>query len=180
MNPDDGRSPARDRRVIHDINTRGWHVVQVPPRPPRREWAFSLGLFQTFDHAEIVVFGLPADVSATLIDAVGTRVRSGARFADGDEDGGLMRPYRCAFRAVAEVWRPLVLGDASWFYRERSFPAVQLFWPDRAHRLPWDHAFDPELLEFQPLLFFPEVGPARAASLLVAGGDPPDPSTSGA
>lgn len=173
MTAADGRSPARDRRVIHDVNTRGWHVVQIPARGPRHGWAFSVGFFHTFGHPEIVVFGLPDDVSTTLIDATGARVRGGARFPDGSEDEALMRPYRCAFRAVHAGWHQPVLGAARWFYQERDFSAIQLFWPDRAHRLPWDQAFDPELRDIQPLLFCAEPSAARAVSLLVTEVDLP-------
>ncbi|MBI3606762.1 MAG: DUF4262 domain-containing protein [Nitrospirae bacterium] len=161
--PDSDRSAVGDRQVIHDVNTVGWHVVQVTPQGAHHGWAFSIGLFHTFRHPEVVVFGLPDDVMATLIQTIGHAIRSGGSFQDGQENLDLMRPYRCVFRAVDPVWSAPVLAHATWFYGGQEFPALQLFWPDREHRFPWEEVFDPELVSFQPVLFHRE--PQRAGTL---------------
>jgi hypothetical protein len=58
------------------------------------------------------------------------------------------------------------LPDAAWFYGAGSFPALQLVWPDRAHRLPWEEGFDPDLWSFQPLLFHGDASAARVGAFL--------------
>jgi len=160
--PEFDRSAAGDRKVIHDVNTSGWHVVQVAPQGGHHGWAFSIGLFHTFRHPEIVVFGLPDDVMDTLIHTIGNAIRRGVAFQDGHENPDLMRPYRCVFKTVEPLWYARVLAHATWFYGGHDFPALQLFWPDREHRFPWHEAFDPELVSFQPLLFHHE--PQRAGT----------------
>jgi hypothetical protein len=62
----------------------------------------------------------------------------------------------------------VVLPSAAWFYGERAFTAVQLFWPDRAQRLPWDAGFDPDLAGFQPLLFLDDATAARIGPIVRA------------
>lgn len=162
------RSPEADRLIIRNVNTVGWHVELVPPAGGHHGWASSVGFVQTFNHPEVVVFGLPDDVLRALIDAIGQYLRDGRTFRDGHEDASLAPPYRFVFRAVDVAWQPAALPVAAWFYGDRPFTSVQLIWPDRAHRLPWEDGFDPDLLGHQPLLFHPDPTAARVGPLLAA------------
>jgi len=162
------RSPEADRLIIRDVNTVGWHIALVPPAGGHHGWAFSVGFVQTFDHPEVVIFGLPDDVLRALLDTIGQHLRAGRAFRDGHEDASLAPPFRFVFRAVDSAWQPAVLPVASWFYRDRSFTSVQLFWPDRSHRLPWEADFDPDLSGHQPLLFHGDASAARIGPLLAA------------
>jgi hypothetical protein len=67
-----------DQRVSLDIERHGWHVVLVPPEADSPGWAHSIGLWQRFEHPELlggavleladVGLGasLPVDVGCTL------------------------------------------------------------------------------------------------------------------
>jgi hypothetical protein len=158
--------PRDTRLVIRDVNTVGWHAAIVEPDHTHHGWAFSVGFTQTFGHAEVAVFGLPNDVLRAVLDAIGQSLQAGGSFAVGQEDELLAPPYRCVFREIDDAWRDRLLPDAAWFYGARPFPALQLVWPDRSHRLPWDTEFDPGLLSFQPLLFHADVGAARVEAFL--------------
>jgi hypothetical protein len=163
-----GRTPVSDRAVIRDVNTVGWHVACVEPAGTHHGWAFSVGFTQTFRHPEVAIFGLPEDVLRALFDTIGRQLRAGRAYPDGWEDEALAPPYRCVFRAVDAAWLSAVLPVASWFYGDRPFTAVQLFWPDRAQLLPWEAGFDPDLITFQPWLFHPDAAVARIRSLVDA------------
>jgi hypothetical protein len=168
------KTPADGRVVIRDVNTAGWHVARVEPGGDHHGWAFSVGFVQTFDHPEVVVFGLPDDVQRALIDTIGRHLRLGHAFPDGHVEKTLAPPYRCVFRAVNAAWCSRVLPAASWFYGNRPFHALQLCWPDRAQRLPWEAGFDPDLLTFQPLLFHADPDAARIRPLLATDSHVPD------
>lgn len=162
------RNPDDDRIVIRDVNTVGWHIARVEPAGGHHGWAFTVGFAQTFGHPEVVVFGLPADVLRAMLDAIGLQLRAGRTFPDGHVDAALAPPYRCVFRGVYAGWHAAVLPAASWFYGDRAYAAVQLFWPDREQRWPWDAGFDPGLAEFQPLLFLGDAAGARVGPLVGA------------
>ncbi len=174
MDLDAHRSPQDGRRVIRDINTTGWHVARVQPAGDHHGWAFSVGFVQTFHHPEVAIFGLPEDVLRALLDTIGRQLRTGRTYPDGCVDETLAPPYRCVFRAVDVAWHAAVLPVASWFYGDRPFQTVQLFWPDRAQRLPWEAGFDPDLITFQPLLYHADSSAARISSLLGAVSRAPD------
>jgi Domain of unknown function (DUF4262) len=166
------RVAAADRKIIHDVNTHGWHVMKIMPEGDDPGWAFTIGLFRTFGHPEVVVFGLESGAMHAILNSVGELVRAGTVLSDGSETGEVLERYRCRFRSVDRFWYPYVLGYATWFYGGSEFPAVQLFWPDKLHRYPWEPAFETSLFKNEPLLFKSDPREARAEALLgSAGGD---------
>jgi len=56
-------SSAPDAKVLQDIQRVGWHVTSVFARKEDEgpEWAFSIGLFHSFCHPEVIVHGLPLE-----------------------------------------------------------------------------------------------------------------------
>jgi hypothetical protein len=164
----DGDFSKSHRKVIHDINTHGWHVTIVLPAGANPDWAYSIGLFHTFRHPEILVFGLDGDLMHQLINHVGREARVGARIEPGRDYGDIIERYRCAFRPVNASWYPYVLCNGTWFYKGSGFPTLQLFWPDKLQRYPWEPDFEARLLGDQPLLFHAGPGEARANQLLAS------------
>ena len=166
MTDGEDRRARGDRKIIHDVNTYGWHVMKVMPQGDDPGWAYSIGMFRTLGHPEVLVFGLRDASMHEIINGVGERVRAGARFEDGVEDGDTLEGYRCAFRTVASRWYAPLLGFAKWFYGGNDFPVLQLFWPDGAGSYPWDSSYPEDMLPLQPLLYEVDATRARATSLL--------------
>ncbi len=44
------------------------------------------------------------------------------------------------------------LGAAQWFYESDDFTVLQMIYPDRLHRFPWDEQANKKFLEQQPIL----------------------------
>jgi hypothetical protein len=47
---------------------------------------------------------------------------------------------------------PEYFGTAIGYYQGADFPALQLLWPDKDNRFPWEEGFDEEYVRHQPLL----------------------------
>jgi hypothetical protein len=172
----DEQDEEADRRVRRDVQRYGWHVALVPPDPARPGsvgWAFTIGLFETYQHPELVVFGREVEILHPLLNRAGDAVRRGWRFDDTRTYTGLVEGYACAFRTVAPRWLEVFLGNAQWHYRGEPFPALQLFWPDAERRFPWQEGFAPEWRDDQALLFHDDpavaLAPALAALLRAEG-----------
>ena len=118
-------------------------------------FAYSFGLFEEFKHSEIIIFGLDSAIMHGVINDAGDQVRKGARFFDGDMSGELLEGYNCAFREVNPLQYRETCSWAVWFYGNSEFPVLQLFWPDRSGRFPWDEGFTESLRSFQPDLSKP-------------------------
>jgi hypothetical protein len=154
------------KKIVDDIKMYGWHVMKVLPERDVPRWAYSIGFFKTFKQPEVIAFGLPQDTLQALINNVGEEIRTGVEIGDGLVDDDLLEGYSCVFRAVPEVWFDRIIGQAQWFYGGAAFPLLQLFWPDRKQKFPWDKECDPAVKALQPRLYASDAKSAGAEWLL--------------
>jgi hypothetical protein len=155
------RLDEADEKVLKDVENNGWHVIVVSDEGREPGWGFSVGLYYTFRHPEVVIFGLPREVKYAVINTIGENVRIGKRYQSGIEAADILsNEVPCFFQTVEKSWYEHFLGYARWFYENDSFPVLQCFWPDKQGNYPWDQSFNAKLFERQPLLF--HVDPVRA------------------
>lgn len=150
---------AADAKVLADIQTYGWHVTMIFRSADDElgpEWAFSTGLFHSYCHPEIIIFGLKLRICMALINEIGAQVKAGKKYNVEGEYGDILGdPYKCVFRVVRRNHHHEYLGYARWFYESDPFPALQCFWPDKSGKFPWDEGCVPIVRDAQPLLFVP-------------------------
>jgi hypothetical protein len=160
LEPTDDLS-APDVKVLTDIRTEGFHIVGVFPRQDERgpNCAFSIGLFHSFRHPEVIVCGLSVKTCMSVISNIGGHVKTSGRYEpDAMYDDILESPYRCTFRAVNPAQYREHVGYALWFYYPDPFPLLQCFWTDKEFRFPWDECCKEYVQQAQPLLFLPKTG----------------------
>ena len=126
-----------ERKLLSDVETYGWHVIQVAEDDVGPGFSYSIGLYHTLRHPEMIVVGLSPESSHELINLVGEEIRGGRVFAAGGVYKGLLEAYAATFRAVPARQYASYLGFANRFYADRSFPVLQLVYPDREGRWPW-------------------------------------------
>ncbi len=140
-----------ERSVLGRLEATGWFVNMIAADDSGPGFAYSFGLYRTFQYPEIILFGLPEDVMHQLINDIGRQLRSGSPgYWDGSESSDLLEGYRCQFRRVVPGWYKTTLTWASWFYRSSDFPALQLFWPDKAGLFPWEQGCNERVRDLQP------------------------------
>lgn len=151
MRDDDGLD-ADDRKLLNDIDCVGWHMVGAPEDEQGPGFVYSIGLWQSFRHAEIVVVGLNMDVAFWIVNEIGSWARAGQTVRADDIREGLLEGYSCTFRTVEKQYYRDYFGYGLWFYRCDSFPVLQCIWPDKQRRWPWDCDFNPQWKPKQPVL----------------------------
>ena len=146
-------SDADDQRIIDNVRDFGWHLVGVEADEEGPGFVYSVGLYQTFQHPEVVLFGL-RDVStmAEIVNAIGEEVRRGASWEDWIESDQFLGDYLCIFRKVPREHYREYFGCALWYYEHDDFPVLQCVWPDRAQQFPWNDHCAPEVRKRQPVL----------------------------
>ncbi len=157
---------GNDEKVLADVAEFGWHLVKILERSDSPGWAFSIGLYQTFNHPEVVVFGLNGDLMHSVISSIGEDLRTGKKFEIDGHYNDLIEAYSCTFKPVSQIWYYPFLGYANWFYGNMEYPVIQCIWPDKNSRFPWDSQFNPNWTCAQPLLFNQDPETARTEKLL--------------
>jgi hypothetical protein len=143
--------PYTDQDLVADVEQHGWVVLKITPdRLP--EYAYSVGLTKSFDHPELVVVGLDDETMQELINDIGDAIESRRSFKDGDVSPDFLEGYDVAFRSVPAPLHAAQFAWAARYYGEAPFSVLQVVYPDRDRRWPWDAGVDPELRKAQPLM----------------------------
>lgn len=153
----DPRLPAPedeyDRAVLGDVARVGWSVIQINPDDPENEppYSFSVGLFHTHKHPEIILMGLPHPIAGAIINSIADMVKMGARL-DVDRVYDDFTNAGNVFKTVDPRYYEQYVGYALWLYRSHNFPMLQCVWPLKSGLYPWDEGYPPEGAEIQPYL----------------------------
>jgi hypothetical protein len=141
-----------DRWLLQTIARDGWAVLGIPADDEGPSFAYSLGLFHTLNHPEIIVMGVRAESAQQLINDVAVAVRQGQRFEPGGRYDSLVEGNPLAFLTVAPKLYRKYVGYARWFYQGAEFPLLQCVWPDKQGVLPWEPGYDGQLFALQRVL----------------------------
>jgi hypothetical protein len=143
---------AGEKKVLDDVKARGWHVMKVLEDNQGPGFAYTIGLQHSFQHPELIVVGLPADLSHLTLNIAGQANQRGARFVVGQQTHLFFEDRVCTFRMVPEAQFLNYLGWDLWFYDGPVFTAMQLLWPDAQGRFPWSIGVEVAFRDLQPVL----------------------------
>jgi len=140
--PDKTKLDEADRKLLADVEEYGWHCLHIHDEGQLPYWTFSIGVFRSWQHPEFVVFGLRDTVAHDVLTQLVDRVRTNESFSPGRDYDDILEGYRCRFVNVDSKWYSAFLGYAQWFYEvEDGFPVLQLIWPDKESRYPWQEGY---------------------------------------
>lgn len=160
-----------DRKLLENIRDHGCGVIHIPEEDGTPGWSFSVGLFQSYQAPEVIVFGLDQDVAHHLVNTIGEWAKAGDLVAEDQLRDELIADFACTFRPVQQQWYAPFVGSACWYYRSTKFPLLQCFWPDRDRQFPWARDFRESWKWAQPLLYNTTRKTARVDALLTSMGE---------
>jgi len=124
-------------------------VVQVKRTSAGPGWSYTLGIYDTCGHPEVITVGLYENTAHYLLNEAARRLLSGIDLAKG-RHREIVGEVECEFRVVDPKWVSHLMGWAIWYYEGSDIPVLQAVYPDRENRFPEDSGFD-EVFR-QPLL----------------------------
>lgn len=127
-----------DRKLVEDVRRHGWSVVGIRAEFAQPGWAFTVGLWHTFGCTEVAMFGLNVRDMQDWLNLVGDEVRAGRPPRRRERREGIIDGVPVVWAPVDSSWHELLFGWMIWFYRRPPLPVVQLVWPDRHGRFPWE------------------------------------------
>lgn len=141
-----------DNLIAQDIQQYGWACITV--HDAEKPFAYTAGLFHTFQHPELIIFGRLEDDSG-ILDSLVAAIRNGNRI-DEPRSYDLLEGFPIATRPVHNSQHELYFGFAMGFLtgigRMGELEAVQVFVPDRYGVYPFQPNCSLSVYESQPRL----------------------------
>ena len=128
-------------------------MVSLPAEGIRPAYAFTVGLWHSFAHAEASVFGRDRREMVRWLDTVGGEVEAG-RVLNPDRQGDdILSSVEVFPRPALASWHRHLFGAALAFYRGQPVPMLQLVWADDLGVLPWEPGCAAGCVAAQPWLW---------------------------
>lgn len=151
-----GNADEAKKKYLELIKEVGWAVVGVPMGERGPFMVYTIGLEETFDHPELVVFGLAPEIAHQFFHILVKEIKAGNPLKPGEKytdltGGGLpMIFYPLAPEKVSEL-RVLTWFVAEHAKKKKISPPLQMIWSDPAGLLPWEENFDEQFKNHQPM-----------------------------
>ena len=145
-----------EEEIADVVREHGWYAASISDHQP--PFLYTIGLMQTQNHPEFIMFGLDAGNMHALISQLVQNIRTGRPYIEpgvhtvqigGDE-------HRVGFRRVHPTQHELYLGFAMGYCRHigrwGELEAMQAFWPDSSGKFPFDVGCALDVFQLQPRL----------------------------
>lgn len=158
-----------DRRV----RKHGWTAIYVGDYQTAPTWAYTVGLDESLDQPELIVFDAPQESVNALFWGAYEALKDGSLVLEDGLNWSEDHEHPCVWR---EVHPSQINCDDGWFtfavirrarrtHQMEGLRAFQFVLSDNDGKLPWEEGYDERLRERQPPLWLPvaEENPSLAA-----------------
>ena len=150
-----------DDQMIAGIAEHGWFGIRVEEDDEGPGFTYSVGFWEHATGPEVIVFGLPKELSHSMLWEIFHKLRGGLTAGDGVRVAGLVEGFECMLRPVHASQLPEYFGYALWYRREilgsaDGLDAYQVFGPGTRQGLfPWEPGCVEKVRDHQPMLYLP-------------------------
>ena len=141
-----------EQKVIDDIANFGWHCVNILADGEHVAYSFTVGLFHSYGHPELIIFGLPSETAHQVLAIAADAAKSGSPLDLAQTTDALLNNYHCCFAEVPLTEYYEHVGYCRWYYQGNDFPLYQIIWPSRSGLFPWHHQATNEFKASQPVI----------------------------
>ena len=141
-----------DDKIIEDVRNYGWSVIMIDATEYLPSFAYTIGLWKSYAHPEIIAFGLTVKSLHEILNIAGENIKSGKTYQSDIIYSDFFIQGNSQLISVDPRSIRDYFGYAIWFNRDIRFPALQLVWTDRKNKFPWQDGYEEEFVYRQPLL----------------------------
>ena len=136
------------------IRSAGFAYICVSQEGRTPPFAYTIGLTETYGCPELLIFGVGQQVANAVFHGMVEKMKTGARFADGDVVTQVLN-VPCAIKAVSgEAAHPFVLNVTSRYNGgAHSLAFQQVVYPDQAGLYPWEIGYAASMRQVQTELW---------------------------
>lgn len=152
MQTADEHSCIDEAKIWKDIEKFGWTVLLLEKTDYLPSFAYTVGLWQNYQHPEIISFGFSNETLHSLLNIAGEMVKDGQKMELGTNSDAFLENGDVQFLKVDPRNISDYFGMAIDWYKTAEFPAIQMVWTDRNNKFPWEKEYEKEFEHRQPLL----------------------------
>lgn len=143
-----------EEKAIANIKDHGVHILNVfDPKGEDPKFNYSVGLWHSYQHPEVLIFGLDAGVSTQLINDIASKCRNDDKIpSSGTVSDEYVHGFDVHFLEVPKSEYKNYFGWARWLYGGDNFPVLQMVFPDKYGNWPWSNEVSDDFKWFQPVL----------------------------
>jgi hypothetical protein len=142
-----------EKAILHNVKTYGFHIAFIEADDYLPAFAYTIGLYKTYNHPEIILFGLKQEVMNGLLNGIGDDIKEGTIYNTNENYKDLINNYPIQFIEVDKEHYADYVGYCAWFNNSSfDFPLYQMVWTDKQSRFPWEDDFFKDWKFKQPLL----------------------------
>lgn len=141
-----------DKKLLDDVEKYGLHLIHVLADETASRFSYSIGLFKSYHHAEIIIIGLKQELSHILINNMAEKIKNGKVFYPLNYYPDILDDFLCYFIEVDHTNYDEYVGQAQRYYREDNFPLLQCIYPTVKGIYPWAKEWPENIKDLQPIL----------------------------
>ena len=142
----------REQKLIHNITEFGWHTIHVLGDDESVEFTYTVGLFHSFQHPELIVMGLAHEISHGIFSLAADIIRSGETLTQETHADQLIEGTSAYFLNVDRANYAGYTNFCTRFYEGMNYPLTQIIWPSKTGALPWQKEAPTNFALAQPVL----------------------------
>jgi len=145
-----------EERIHVNIKKYGYQVNTISdPDGKEPQFVYSIGFWKTYDHPEIIIFGLHNSIAHSIIQSIDTHLnKGGAAYKLDSIHTEFIEGFECTFKPVPPEKTREYLLSSRWLYGRDDFPVMQLVFQHEDHQWPWDTNASERFRRNQPILGF--------------------------
>ncbi len=142
-----------EERIKSNVKQFGCHIELIEWSGYGPPFAYTIGLWETYKHPELIMFASKTEVLGVILNGIRDEIAHGKTYLANEKYLGLIEGFEVLMLPVQKENYQDYWGYAGWYYGYTwDFPVLQVLFPDKSNRWPWDEQFDPAWKYIQPLL----------------------------
>ena len=98
--------------------------------------------------------GLGSDNSTGVLSDIAMQMQEGLIVLEpGLLSKAIFKDFECLFQPMNDIYKNSFTIEVGQYYRDESYKAFQVVWPDQSGKWPHDKNFNPTMKALQPVLY---------------------------